>query len=64
MPLPWTDTVASVKLHDAAAQVWTADDSRRSSGKGRPRRCMGSGALSRIATRVYELSRIVIRLVN
>ena len=34
VPFPWTDTVASVKLHDAAAKVVTAEERRRISCKG------------------------------
>jgi hypothetical protein len=34
VPFSWTDTVASVKLHDAAAKVVIAEERRRSSCKG------------------------------
>lgn len=42
VPLPWTDTVASLKLHDAAAQMGMADDRRKSSCESCPRKCIAN----------------------
>jgi hypothetical protein len=47
VPFPWTDTVASVKLHDAAAKVVIAEERRRSSCKGQWDRCMAKGGEGR-----------------
>jgi hypothetical protein len=44
VPLPCTETVASLKPHDAAAQKVTTDKRRRSCCNGRRESCMASVA--------------------
>jgi hypothetical protein len=47
VPFSWTDTVASVKLHDAAAKVVIAEERIRSSCKGQRDRCIAKGGEGR-----------------